>query len=147
MTKHQEMQAIMRRYRDETGESDIDMRHVAQFAADRGWPLAQPMDPIELLAKEFARAAREEIKHDQATGKPYRVNHAIPAETGQLRLWIDIDNPKTTRNKMVKSLGIRREQMVGDGLQLSYDADHWNSIHQDDVAWRKNAPSEDEAAN
>jgi hypothetical protein len=30
---------------------------------------------------------------------------------------------------MLKSLNLRREQMVGDGLQLSYDADHWNSLH------------------
>jgi len=60
---------------------------------------------------------------------------------------------------MLRSLGIRREQMVGDGLMLSYDADHWNRIHPDqepiqieldftdDVAWRKNAPNEGEAAN
>ncbi len=59
---------------------------------------------------------------------------------------------------MLKSLINRREQMVGDGLQLTLDADHWNSIHMDeepisipldftdDVAWRKNAPDENEKA-
>jgi hypothetical protein len=149
------MQSVIRQYRDETGETDVDMKKVAQFAVQHlGWPLSQPVDPIELLAKEFSRAAREEIKHDQVTGKPYRVNHAIPAVAGQLRLWIDIDH--TTRPKMLKSLINRREQMVGDGLQLSYDADHWNSINPneepiqipldftDDVEWRKNAPDEGE---
>ena len=47
--------------------------------------------------------------------------------------------------------------MVGDGVQLTFDADHWNSIHPDeepidipmdfvpDVEWRKNAPDEDAA--
>lgn len=157
MSKHHDMQSILRQYRDETGVTDVDMRNVAQFAVDHlGWPLSQPADPIERLAKEFARAAREEIKYDQVTGKPYRVNHAIPADSGQLRLWIDIDSPNTTRSKMLRSLGIRREQMVGDGLLLSYDADHWNSNHPDqepiqieldftdDVAWRKNSPDEDE---
>jgi hypothetical protein len=55
---------------------------------------------------------------------------------------------------MVKSLIARREQMVGDGYQLTLDADHWNGIHSDekpiiipmdftdDVEWRKNAPED-----
>ena len=59
---------------------------------------------------------------------------------------------------MVKSLFTRREQMIGDGLQLTFDADHWNTIHDDeepivvpmdftdDIQWRKNAPDEDEKA-
>ena len=56
---------------------------------------------------------------------------------------------------MLKSLVQRREQMVGDGLQLTLDALHWNSIHPseepinlpldftDDVEWRINAPDEE----
>jgi hypothetical protein len=55
---------------------------------------------------------------------------------------------------MFRSLQQRREQMVGDGLQLSFDSDHWNRIHPDeepikieldftdDVEWRKNAPDD-----
>ena len=34
---------------------------------------------------------------------------------------------------MQKSLNLRREQMVGDGLQLSCDADRWNSRHVDET--------------
>ncbi len=49
---------------------------------------------------------------------------------------------------------MRRELMVGDGLQITYDQDHWNSIHPneepitlpmdftDDIEWRKNGPDE-----
>ena len=40
----------------------------------------------------------------------------------KLHLWADIDDPSTTRIKMHKSLIMRREQMVGDGLQLTFDA-------------------------
>ncbi len=58
---------------------------------------------------------------------------------------------------MQKSMVMRREQIVGDALQLSFDADHWNSIHPeeeqvlmpldftDDVEWRKNSPEENAA--
>ncbi len=92
------------------------------------------------LAKEFAKAAREEVLYDENTHSPYRANHAIP------------------RGSMHKSLYQRREQMVGDALQLSLDQDHWDSINPDeepiqmsldltmDVEWRKNAPPDEQKA-
>lgn len=152
MSKSHEMQSVIRLYRDRTGEREIDMKKVAQFATELGWPLSQPVDPLDMLAREFSRAAREEVKKDKATGKPYRVNHAIPAPGGQYNLWIDIDEAE--RSPMLKSLVNRREQMVGDGLQLTLDADHWNAINPEeepitmpldfteDVEWRKNYPDE-----
>lgn len=140
------MQRIIRRYKKETGKAEIDMHDVARYAVKIGVRLPKPVDPIDVLAQRFSRAAREEIRHDKRTGHPYRVNHAVPS--GQQRFfWIDID--EAPRPKMLKSLTLRREQMVGDALQLSFDADHWNSIHPserpidpvldltDDVAERK----------
>ena len=50
---------------------------------------------------------------------------------------------------MLRSLNKRREQMVGDAVHLTYDADRWNSQHPEveriqialdfgpDVDWRK----------
>lgn len=157
-TKRQLMQRIIRQYKDETGETEVDMHKVAKFAAGKGWRLPKPPEPLDILAREFAQAAREEIRYDQTTGKPYRANHAIVQTLGpgqQLSLWIDID--EAPRPRMLKSLVQRREQMVGDGLQLTLDADHWNSIHPseepislpmdftDDIQWRKNAPDENAA--
>jgi hypothetical protein len=69
---------------------------------------------------------------------------------------VDID--EAPRFPMFKSLQKRREQMVGDGFQLTIDAEYWNGIHPDDdpiiiemdigpdVEWRKNAPDEDNEA-
>ncbi len=155
-TKRQEMQRIMRRYRDETGNAEVIMRDVAKYAAQRGWPLPPPVDPLDVLAKQFSQAAREEIRHDKKTGRPYRANHAISTKQGdeQLTLWIDIDAPTTTRKRMLISAGQRREQMVGDAVQLTFDLDHWNESHPaeepikiqldfgPDVEWRKNGPEE-----
>ena len=155
-TRNQEMQKIIRLYRHETGETEVDMHKVASFAADRlGWPLPRPVDPLAQLAALFSQAAREETKYDKKTGRPYRVNHAVAVSQGrarQLYLWVDID--EASRAPMVKSLMGRRQQMVGDALQLALDADHWNSLHPtqepiplpldftDDVEWAKNAPME-----
>lgn len=157
MAKKQEMQHLIRMYKDETGAKEVDMHEVARFALAKGWPMPKPVSPVDRLAKEFSEAAREEIRRDANTGKPYRANHAYKSwQNGQqLTLWVDID--EAPRGPMKMSLINRREQMVGDGLQLSLDADHWNSIHPneepivvpmdftEDIEWRKNAPDEDAA--
>ena len=157
-TKRNEMQRIIRRYKEETGQTEVDMHKVAKYAAGMGFPLPVPANPLDKLAKEFSQAAREEIRQDAVTGRPYRANHAVTTKQGgqQLTFWVDID--EAPRHVIFKSLMNRREQMVGDGLQLTLDADHWNTIHTDedpiaipldltdDVEWRKNAPDADEKA-
>lgn len=132
MSKKKDLQRLIRHYKDETGEIQVDMKKVAKFAELMGWEMPVPKDPLDILAQELARAARDEIKHDEDTGRPYRVNHAVPIKQGQqsLFVWIDID--EAPRPMMVKSLNLRREQMVGDGLQLSYDEDRWNSRNPDE---------------
>ena len=127
-TRNHEMQNIIRLYKAETGETEIDIHKVAEFALKQGWPLPKPVSAVDLLARQFADAARVEIKIDEKTKQPYRVNHAIPAIEGtQGTLWIDID--QAPRKQMHKSLIMRRQQMVDDGLQLTLDADHWNNIN------------------
>lgn len=126
------MQRLIRLYREETGKVEIDMHDVAMFALRKGWRMPTPPSPVDLLARQFTEAARTEIRQDKKTGRPYRANHAVPVETtgGQMVfVWFDIDDPEVTRPIMRKSLIKRREQMVDDGVQLTLDADHWNSLH------------------
>jgi hypothetical protein len=158
MTKHEEMQRIIRQYKREKAITEVKMSDVVAYAVSMGWMVPPPLDPIDRLVKEFAVAAREEIRHDKKTGRPYRANHAVQTMQGgaQLVFWVDID--EAPRPHMVKSLNRRREQMVDDGLMLTYDADHWNSIHPEeepiqlemdltyDVEWRKNSPDERKVA-
>jgi hypothetical protein len=152
MSKIRERQTFMRYYKEETGAKEVNMKELAKFAVKKGWKLPMPAEPLDILAKQFADAAREEIKHDTVTGEPYRVNHAVTTRQGneQITIWIDID--EAPRPAMHKSLVQRREQMVGDGLQLTLDADHWNRKNSGDepiqmlldltpdVEWRMNAP-------
>lgn len=160
MSKRREMQIIIRRFKEETGCEEIDMQDVAAYAAKLGWKLPQPKSPLEMLAKQFTDAARDEIEHDPKTGRPFRVYHAVPVgnrNQGNFFHWIDIR--EAPRRRMHKSLVNRREQMVGDGLQLTLDAMYWNSINPNeepillpmdltpDIEWRLNTPDEnDEAA-
>lgn len=156
MASTREKQRIIRAYKDETGDLELDMRKVATWAASKGWPLPKPPTAIDILTKQFSDAARVETRRDPKTGRPYRANHSIVTTQGgtQLHLWIDIDEAK--RGPMLKSLVNRREQMVGDGLQLSLDIEHWNSVNPAeepidlpmdltfDIELRKNAPDEDD---
>lgn len=155
MSKKQEMQRLIRAYKDGTGNRVVDMKEVAKWAVGKGWPLPTPRSPIDILAQNFAEAAREETRRDTKTGRPYRANHSFSVVQGgqQLHLWIDID--EADRGPMLKSAVTRREQMVGDGLQLTLDLMHWNSINPDkepielpmdlnfDIALLLNAPDED----
>ena len=131
LTKNEQMQQFVRLYKEETGEIDVEMHKVAEYAMQRGWPAPKPVSALEILAQRFADAVRVEVKTDNTTGHPYRVNHAYVPQ-GQTTFWFDIDDPETTRTKMQISLISRREQMVGDGLQLTFDADHWNAMHPDE---------------
>lgn len=156
MSKKHEMQRLIRAYKEETGNREIEMKEVAKWAAAKGWPLPMPKDPLEILAQQFSDAAREEIRRDKKTGRPYRANHHYKDWRGgkQYDFWIDID--EADRGPFLKSAVIRREQMVGDGTQLTLDIMHWNSINPEkepvdlpmdltfDIELRLNAPDDDE---
>ena len=156
MSKQRNMQLFIRKWKEEAGAVEIDMHKVAEHAIAKGWRPPQPKSAVEILAKEFAAAAREELEKDPKTGKPYRVYHAYPTISGQTTLFTYWNIREAPRKVMHKSLVMRREQMVGDGLQLTFDQMFWNSLHPDeepidlpmdltpDIDWRKNAPDEDE---
>jgi hypothetical protein len=156
--KSQEMQSIIKRYKEVTGQASVDMHDVAKYAMSMGWPLPKPKTALERLAEQFSGAAREEIRRDEVTGKPYRANLAVTAWQGsqQTTLWTDID--EAPRNIAHRSFQQRREQMVGDAVQLTFDAMHWNRVNEteepirmemdfnDDVQWRINGPGDDQKA-
>ena len=159
MSKRKEMQRLIRSWKDETGEAGVDMHRVAKWAVSKGWPLPKPRSPIDILAQQFTEAGRDQIEHDPETGNPYRVYHSVPQMVGEQLDFLYYDIHEAPRNVMHKSLTIRREQMVSDGLQLTFDALYWNKHHPEekpielpmditpDIEWRMNAPrDEGEAA-
>jgi hypothetical protein len=155
-----QLQKIIALYRVMTGETELDPKKMAEFALKNGVELPMPKDPLELLAREISVAAREELRRDEETQRPYRAYHSLPIEhaDGQVSfVFVDIED--ATRPQMHRSLTKRREQMVGDAVHLIYDADRWNSQHPDlesiqialdfgpDVEWRKaiDAPEDEDA--
>jgi len=145
------LQKLIALYRINTGETELDPAKIATFALKHGINLPAPADPVKLLIQQISQAAREEMRVDENTGKPYRAYHSLPIQQGSetLFFWVDIDD--ATRPQMVRSTNRRREHVVGELVQLSLDLDHWASTNPDvdpieletdftlDVLWRKAA--------
>lgn len=130
MSKTEERQRFIRYWKDQTGETEVDMRKVAELAQKMGWDMPTPPSPLEILTKQFTAAAHEERRYDKKTKKPYRVYHALPV-SGQPNLFYYVDIDEATRIQMWKSSVHRREQMIGDGVNLVRDVEHWNRINPD----------------
>src|ERR1035438_431889 len=131
-TAVQKKQKFIRYFREQTGAKEWNMHDVAIMAHKMGWPLPKPLDPLDLLAKQFADAAREETREDKATKKPYKANLAFARRlaTGkQLWLWFDVDD--ATRPQMVKGLHLYREQIVSEAVIGVNTAEHWSRTHPD----------------
>jgi hypothetical protein len=129
-TAVEKRQKFIRYFREQTGSGEVNMHEVAQMAHKMGWPLPKPVDPMELFAKQFADAAREETREDKITKKTYKANLAYLKRTAggkQLWLWFDVD--QATRPQMVKGLHHYREQMVGEAVIGVNTANHWSRIN------------------
>lgn len=131
MSQRQERQRFIRHYKEQTGESEIDMHKVAEFAKRMGWQMPRPPSDVDMLAKLFADDAQAERRYDQKTRRPYRAYQAIPSGPKQLNLFVYVDTDEATRPQMQKSAVIRREQIVSDAYNLQLDLDHWNDVHPD----------------
>lgn len=135
MSKVSERQRFIRYWQETTGSAEIDLAEVAKLAMKMGWQAPPPVSPEERLAKQFKDAARQDIRHDEKTGQPYRGYHAVPkgVAEGQLSFfYVDIDDPKTKPENFRKACVMRREQTVDDMLALFHDQSHWNDTRPEE---------------
>jgi hypothetical protein len=159
-TRAQKQQQFIRYYKEQTGKKEVNMHEVAEFAHKMGWPLPKPIDPMDLLAKQFSEAAGEETRQDKGTKRPYKASLAITRrlpDGRQLAFWFDVDEDPPRRS-MVKGLHLYREQMVGEAVIGMNTAEHWSRLHPDqqelqfdpdltdDAKWRLNAPVDNKSA-
>jgi hypothetical protein len=91
-------------------------------------------DLATAFPKSSSRADVFRFALDYATdrlGRRYRVNHAVRVTKGgvQLTMWAIIGN--APRSHMQKAFIQRREQIVGDCVQLSTDVEVYNDINKE----------------
>jgi len=131
MAKYKEqLQRIWHQYESEHGFVPATAREAVAWGLSKGMIEVPEVDPLDKLASDMSTALREEYATDE-DGRRYRVNHAVRVTKGgvQYTFWaIMKDAP---REHMQKAFIQRREQIVGDCVQLNTDVEAYNTLHKD----------------
>lgn len=100
---------------------------MAEWAWRNGLHTPNARTVIDAIAADIAQVFREEYRVDRH-GRRYRAKHAATYKQGNktLSLWADLDDPQAPHNHFVRSFAQRRQQIVGDCLQLKTDVDVYN---------------------
>ncbi|PSO11652.1 hypothetical protein C7E20_11525 [Sphingobium sp. AEW4] len=85
------------------------------------------VDPLAKLAEDMSAALREEYATDRE-GRRYRVNHAVRVTRGGVQHTFWAMMADAPREHMQKAFIQRREQIVGDCVQLSTDVEAYNAM-------------------
>ena len=127
---NEQMQRIWHRYKAEYGVEPSTSREAVAWGVSQGMVELPKVDPLDKLAADMSKALREEYAIDK-DGRRFRVNHAVRVSKGgvQYTFWaIMKDAP---REHMQKAFIQRREQIVGDCVQLNTDVEAYNGFNED----------------
>jgi hypothetical protein len=127
-TETEHLQQLWRVYEHEQDHAPASAREVVEWAVREGKLELPTIDPLDVLAAQMARALREEHATD-AEGRRYRVNHAVrvPKDGVQTTFWGIMGF--ANRSHMEKAFTQRREQIIGDCLQLQVDVEVYNGMN------------------
>lgn len=130
MTRNEQLQRIWRKFEAEKGHIPATAREAVEWGVRNGLVELPEVDPYSILAEEMAKALREEYRTD-SKGRRYRVNHAvrITKSGAQYTFWAVMGF--APREHMARAFTQRREQIVGDCLQLKIDVDAYNDMNKD----------------
>lgn len=128
-TKAEHMQTVWHRYGREHEHEPTTTREVVEWGVREGILALPRIDPHDVLASEMARALREEYATD-AQGRRYRVNHAMRITRSGIQLTFWAVMGFAPHSHMQVAFTQRREQIVGDCLQLKIDVDAYNDMNK-----------------
>lgn len=129
-TYKEQLQRVWHQYEQVHGAVPATVRDAVQWGVKNGMVEVPEVDPFAKLSEDMATALREEYATDEK-GRRYRVNHAVRVTKAgvQNTFWaIMKDAP---REHMQKAFIQRREQIVGDCLQLATDVEAYNDMKKE----------------
>lgn len=128
-TKDERLQQLFHRFDSEHGHLPTGTRPAVEWAVSNGLLDLPEIDPYDVLAGQMASALRAEIQTD-AKGRRYRVNHAVRVTKNgvQFTFWAMMGFAPHTH--MEKAFAQRREQIIGDCVQLKTDVDAYNDMNR-----------------
>jgi hypothetical protein len=128
MTKAEQLQTIWHRYDSGREHKPSSAREAVEWAVAEGLIELPEIDPLDVLAGQMSQALRDEYAEDEK-GRRYRLNHAVRVTKGggQYTFWGEMGF--ATHEHMERAFTQRREQIVGDNLQLKTDVDFYNDMN------------------
>jgi hypothetical protein len=129
MTKNERLQQIWHRYESQHEHKPSGTREAVQLAVAEGLLQLPNIDPYDVLAAEMATALREEIQTDEK-GRKYRVNHAVRITTAGVQHTFWASMGFAPHDHMQRAFTQRREQIIGDNVQLKTDVDVYNDLNR-----------------
>ncbi len=126
-TQTERFQELWREYEKEHDHAAVSLREVVDWAVGRGDLELPRIDPRDALASQMSRALREEYATD-AKGRRYRVNHAVRITKGGVQTTIWGILGYAPHSHMERAYTQRREQVIGDLVQLQVDVEVYNEM-------------------
>lgn len=128
-TKNEQLQRAWHLFERQNGHLPASAREASIWAVENGLVGLPDVDPFDVLADEMARALREEYATDRL-GRRYRVNHAVRVTRRgvQYTMWAMLQ--AAPRAHMQRAFMQRREQVIGDLVQLATDVDVYNDANK-----------------
>jgi hypothetical protein len=128
-TYNEQLQQVWHAFEAANGFVPSSARDAVKWGVERGMIAVSPPDPYDKLAEDMARALREEYGTDRL-GRRYRKNHAVRVTKGgaQFTFWAMLG--EAPREHMQKAFVQRREQIVGDCVQLATDVEVYNDMNK-----------------
>src|SRR5258708_16538343 len=119
-TRHEKLQQMWHRYDGDQEHRPTSARQAVEWAVAEGLLELPQIDPYDVLPGDMADALRAEIQTDEK-GRRYRVNHAVRITKGgvQYTFWGALGF--APHSHMERAFAQRRDQIVGDCLQLKTD--------------------------
>jgi hypothetical protein len=127
-TENERLQQLFRKYEHEHDHAPTSARAVVEWAVAEGKLALPVIDPLDVLAGQMARALREEYATDK-DGRRFRLNHAVRITKNgvQTTFWGILGFAH--RSHMERAFSQRRDQVIGDCLQLQNDVDAYNAMN------------------
>jgi hypothetical protein len=128
-TKTELLQQIWHRYDTNHKHKPTSAREAVEWAVADGLLELPEVDPYDVLAGQMSHALREE--YDTYTdGQRYRVNHAVRVTKGGVQYTFWAMMGFAPHEHMEIAFAQRRDQIIGDNLQLKTDVDVYNELNK-----------------
>jgi hypothetical protein len=128
-TRAEKLQRIWHKYDADRSHKPTSAREAVEWAVKEGILRLPEVDPYDVLAGQMSQALREEYCED-AQGRRFRVNHAVRITKAGVQYTFWGMMGFASHDHMEKAFTQRRDQIVGDNLQLKTDVDVYNDLNR-----------------